>query len=290
MNARSVTIGSATFFLAAALFIVPVRATGLYIDLPAYFSTADTTGIEMAVRHTVLQRAEGHASVFSGEVTLRPRERLRARLIVHYPAMKRGTTITNAVGDGIIHGTYRLTGDTLEVNGMFLRGYARLPLGSKRMAPFSAGSLDGGVGLEFRMETEMFRLRCAETFTLVGERRKYSPAAARDSLQYPFSLRGVSTGEREFSHRNFFLLSLGFDVDLGEHTTFSFAGYRFHYRGGDAREAYLFTLRRRLARELEVCLNGGLDAGAEHERVFDSLLSVSLAYRFLPAPRNENGK
>ena len=160
MNARSVSIGSATCILVLSLFMVPVHATGLYLDLPAYFSTVDTAGIELAVRHTDLQRVEGHASVFSAELALRPRQRIHARLVVHYPAVERGMNITNAVGDGIIHGTYRLTGDTLDVNGMFLRGYARLPLGPKRMPPFSYGSLDLGMGFEFRINTEMFRVRC----------------------------------------------------------------------------------------------------------------------------------
>ena len=290
MNARSVSIGSATCILVLSLFMVPVHATGLYLDLPAYFSTVDTAGIELAVRHTDLQRVEGHASVFSAELALRPRQRIHARLVVHYPAVERGMNITNAVGDGIIHGTYRLTGDTLDVNGMFLRGYARLPLGPKRMPPFSYGSLDLGMGFEFRINTEMFRVRCAETYTLVGERRKAVMTAAGDSLFPPISVSGSSPDASVFRHRNFFLLAVGFDVDVGESTTFSFAGYSFRYRGGDAREAYLVTIRHRLSRELELCIDGGLDAGDEHERVFDSLLSVSLAYRFLPREGNKNGK
>lgn len=290
MNALSVPIGSATLILVLSLFTVPVHATGLYLDLPAYFSPVDTAGIEMTARHTDLQRAQGHASVFSGELALRPRRRLHARLVLHYPALERGADITSAVGDGIIHGTYRLTGDTLDVNGMFLRGYVRLPLGPKRMPPFSYGSLDAGVGFEFRMETEMFRVRCAETYTLVGERRKAVITTARDSLYYPLSVSGGSPDAAVFNHRNFFLLAVGFDIDVREGTTFGFAGYSFRYRGGDAREVYLLTIRHRLSRELELCLNGGLDSGDEHERVFDSLLSVSLAYRFLPREEKRDGK
>jgi hypothetical protein len=289
VSALSVTIGGAALIPALLfLFMVPVHATGLYIDLPAYFSPVDTAGIELAVRHTDLQRVAGHASVFSGELALRPRRRLHARLLLHYPALQRDVEITNAVGDGIVHGTYRLAGDTLDVNGMFLRGYVRLPIGPKRMPPFSYGSLDAGLGFEFRMETEMFRVRCAETYTLVGERRKPVMTAARDSLYHPLSVSGGAADAAAFNHRNFFLLAVGFDIDVREGTTFGFAGYSFRYRGGDAREAYLVTIRHRISRELELCLNGGLDSGDEHERVFDSLLSISLAYRFLPGADGNN--
>ncbi len=290
MNALSVPIVSATLFLVLSLFMVPVHATGLYLDLPAYFSTVDTAGIELSVRHTDLQRAEGRASVFSGEFALWPRQRFHTRFVLHYTALERGAEITNAVGDGIIHGTYRLTGDTLDVNGMYLRGYARLPLGPKRMSPFSYGSLDVGVGFEFRLDTEMFRVRCSQSYTLVGERRKPVIAAANDSLSYPLSISVSSPDAAVFNHRNFFLLAVGFDIDMREGTTFSFASYSFRFRGGDAREVYLVTIRHRLSRELELCLNGGLDAGEERERVFDSLLSISLAYRFLPREEKKNGK
>ena len=187
MNALSVPIGSVTFLIVILLLVFPVHATGLYIDLPAYFSVIDTTRIELAVRHADLQLTTGRASIFGGELTLRPRPRLRVSLGLHYPAQERGTGITHAVGDGIIHGTYRLTGDTSAVSGVFLRGYARLPVGPKNMPPFSIGSLDAGLGFEFRMETALFHLRCAETFTLVGERRKPDTAAG-DSLAYPLSL------------------------------------------------------------------------------------------------------
>jgi hypothetical protein len=290
LNALSVPIGSATLFLVLFLFIVPVHATGLYIDLPSYFSSVDTASIELVVRHADLQRAAGRASVFSGEFALWPRQRFQARFVLHYTAMKRDAEITNAVGDGIIHGTYRLTGDTLDVNGVYARGYVRLPLGPKRMPPFSYGSLDVGVGFEFRLETEMFRVRCAQSYILVGERRKPVITAANDSLFYPFSVAVISPDAAVFNHRNFFLLAVGFDVNVREGTIFSFAGYGFRYRGGDAREAYLVTIRHRLSRQLELCLNGGCDAGEERERVFNSLLSVSLAYRFLPREDKKNGK
>jgi len=290
LNVLSVPIGSATLILILFLLVFPLHATGLYIDLPAFFFPMDTTGVELAVRHTDLQRAAGRASVFSGELALRPKPRLHVRLALHYPALVRGMDIQHAVGDGIIHGTYRLTGDSLDVSGMFLRGYVRLPVGPKHMPPFSYGSLDAGAGFEFRVETEMFHVRCAETYTLVGRHQKPAVTAVDDSLYYPLSVSVGSPDAADFSHRNFFLMAVSFDIDLLEGTTFSFAWYGFRYRGGDAREAYLLTIRHRLSRELELCLNGGLDAGDERARVFDSLFSVSLAYRFLPREEKKNGK
>lgn len=290
MNALSLPIRSAVLVIVVGVLASSVHATGLYIDLPAYFSAIDTSHIELVIRQAELQRVTGRASVFSGELSLRPRSRLHVRFGLLYPAMVRGWDITHAVGDGIVNGTYRLTGDTLEVNGMFLRIYARLPFGPKRMDPFSFGSLDAGAGFEFRMETSLFRLRCAETYTLVGERRKPTTGAPNDTLYYPLSVAERSSDTECFSHRNFFLFALSIDFTIRRSTTFSFAGYSFRYRGGDAREVYMLTFGQRLCRGLELHLCGGLDAGNDFERVFDSLLSVSLVYRLLPRGEDENGK
>ncbi len=290
MNALLLAIRGAVLVIVICIIASSVHATGLYIDLPSYFSAVDTSRIELVIGQAELQRVTGRASVFSGELSLRPRSRFHVRLCLLYPAMVRGGEITHAVGDGIVHGTYRLTGDTLEVNGMFLRAYARLPFGPKRMDPFSFGSLDGGAGFEFRMETSLFRLRCAQTYTLVGQRRKPTTGAPNGTPYYPLSLAERCSDTECFSHRNFFLFALSIDFTLGRSATFGFAGYSFHYRGGDAREVYMLTLGQRLSRGLELRFCGGLDAGSDIERVFDSLLSVSLVYRLLPPGGDENGK
>ncbi len=290
MNALSLPFRSAVLVIVTGFLASSVRATGLYIDLPAYFSAVDTSHIELVIRQAELQRVTGRASVFSGELSLRPKSRLHVRLGLLYPAMARGREIAHAVGDGIVHGTYRLTGDTLEVDGMFLRAYVRLPFGPKRMDPFSFGSLDAGAGFEFRMETSLFRFRCAEVYTLVGQRRKPTTGAPNDTLYYPISVAERSSDTEFFSHRNFFLFALSIDFTLRRSTTFGFAGYSFRYRGGDAREVYMLTLGQRLSRGLELRLCGGLDAGSDVERVFDSLLSVSLVYRLLPPGGDANGK
>ena len=266
MNALSLPIGSAVFIAVLGCVADPVPATGLYMDLPSYFSPVDTTRIDLAVRHTDLQLSTGRASVFSGELGVRQGSRLDIRLGLLYPAVERGRDITHAVGDGIINATFRIAGDTLTAGGLYFRGYGRLPIGPDGMNPFSGGSLDVGAGCEYRLPAEFFRLRCATTYTIVDERRK----------------------EPVYGHRNFFLFAASTEIDLRRGTTFAFEGFGFRFRGGDAREVYLITVRQRLSRDLELTLCGGLDAGDERERVFDSLLSVSIAFRLHPREGRDN--
>jgi hypothetical protein len=260
LNALFFPIGRAIIIAVLLFAASQASATGLYMDLPSYFTPVDTTRIDLAIRHTDLQLSTGRASVFSGELGLRRGARLDVRIGILYPAMERDRGITHAVGDGIVHAMFRLTGDTLNASGLFFRGYSRLPIGPDGMYPFSRGSLDVGAGCECRLPTELCYLRAAATYTLVDERSK----------------------EPVYGHRNFFLLAVSAEIDLRRGTTFVFEGYSFRYRGGDAREAYLITVRQRLSRDLEVTLCGGLDAGDDRERVFDSILSVSLAFRLHP--------
>lgn len=251
-----------------AFLACPLHSTGLYMDFPTYFAAIDTFGIQLKIRQTDLQRDEGRTSVFAGGLSLRPKPGIRIGLSLLYPAMQREGHITHAVGDGVFRSTVRIHGDTLDTSGLFFRADARIPIGPKTSDPFSYGSLDVGSGLEYRRRTSLFMFRCAATYTLVGERQKVG----------------------DFIHRNFLLLALSIGFDLKESTSFSFSGFGMNFRGGDSREVYILSFRQRFSGELDMLFSGGLDAGDDEERVFDSFVSFSLVYRFRSGKVQDSGK
>jgi len=235
-----------------------LHAAGLYLDPAGYFSVVDTTAATVTVRHVDFQRDEGRGSIVSGEVSVRPSRRVHLRFGLFYPNFQRQGYIMHGAGDGFVRASVRVFGDTLDASGLFLRGDARVPIGSGGLRPFASGSMDGGVGLEFRGGTSLFGLRAVSTYTLVGDRIK----------------------EGEFIHRNFFFAGLAIDFPLGGRTNVRFGGFSARFRGGASREIYLLTARCILSDSLELCVDAALEAGPEEDRVFDSLLSVAAVCRF----------
>ena len=65
-------------------------------------------------------------------------------------------------------------------------------------------------------------------------------------------------------------------------TAFTFSGYRMDIRGGGAREVYIATIAQRLGAEIMLRASGALEAGEDGERLFNSLVTVSVEYRFPP--------
>lgn len=235
-----------------------LHAAGLYLDLTGYFSVVDTTAAMVTVRHVDFQRDEGRGSIVSGEVSVRPKQRVLLRFGMFYPNFQRRGDIVHGAGDGFVRASVRVFGDTLDASGLFLRGDARVPIGSGGLRPFASGSMDGGAGLEFRGGTPLFGLRAVSTYTLVGDRVK----------------------EGEFIHRNFFLAGVAIDFPLGGRTNVRFGGFAARFRGGASREIYLLSARCIISDSLELCIDGALEAGPEEDRLFDSLLSVAVLCRF----------
>jgi hypothetical protein len=238
--------------------VYPLQAKGLYLDLPGFFSIADTSRTLVTIRHADLQRDEGRASIVSGELAIRPMNRVRVQLGLLYPNIQRDRRIVHGVGDGLIHATARVYGDTLGASGFFLRGDARIPIGSGGLRPLSFGSMDGGLGVEFRQRTTLLSLRLVATYTLVDLRIKEGP----------------------FTHRNFLLTGYAVDFPFGDRTSIRFSGFYARFRGGGSREAYLVTVRYRISDALDLCTSGMLEAGSDGNRVLNSLLAFSVTSRF----------
>ncbi|MBN1884559.1 MAG: hypothetical protein JW876_03410 [Candidatus Krumholzibacteriota bacterium] len=244
---------------AAILFASPpAGATGLYEDLPHWYLPADTSAISLDVGQSLLDRDAGRASVFEIGITSRRWRRGVVRAALLYPAMQTGAGVVHGGGDGFIRASWRAWGDTLDTRGLFARGELRVPMGSNTFYPFSLGSLDGGGGLEARLPLGMLRLRAAAVYTLVGERRK--------------------TGDR--IHRNHLATSVLLGFDPGESTECGVGVFVLSFRGGDTREVYLFTLRRRVAGPLWLSAHAAVDAGSDSERVFNTLGGITFEYRF----------
>lgn len=236
-----------------------VSAVGVYLDLPSFFTISDSLRTQVTVSQSFLQPDEGTVSVLEGELGFKARHRSFLRMGISYAAMHRTTSIIHGIGDAFIYMTFRVKGDTLDTSGLFIRFDARLPFGSEEFRPFSFKSLDGGVGLEWRHSFQLIGLRLAATYNLVGERRK---------------------SDSEFINKNFLLLAAQIDFSLTRTTQFYVSGYTMQYREGGSRETYIITVDQVLSDNIGLRLYGGLEAGREADRSFNSLLSVALVYHF----------
>jgi hypothetical protein len=252
------------------LIITPcsISATGLYSDFPAFFAVVDTARAQLTFRQTEIQADAGLVSIFEGEYGMRLGNRTKIRGSILYPTLAYSEDITSAVGDGFIRGTLRITGDTLNIDGIYMRFDAQIPIGSASMTPYSFRSLDVGLGFEARKDFPMFEIKGAATYTLVGEKQKIG----------------------DFTYDNYLIAGalIGFEPMSG--TSFLFSGYVKAFRSGGSREVYLLTLRQRLSGNLDLILDGALDSGKDEERVFNSLISIAFYYRFPPLRASGNGK
>lgn len=245
-----------------------VHAAGLYSNFPAYFAVADTARAQLTFRQTEIQADAGLVSILEGEYGMRLGRRTRIRGSLLYPTLAYSADITSAVGDGFLRGTLRIAGDTLNIDGIYMRFDAQIPIGPASMTPYSFRSLDVGLGLEYRKHFPMFEIKGAATYTLVGEKQEIG----------------------DFVYDNFLIAGamIGFEPISG--TSFIFSGFVKSFRSGDTREIYLLTLRQRLSSSLDLIMDGALDSGRNEERVFNSLISIACYYRFPPLRASGNGK
>lgn len=247
--------------LAASLPITQLHATGLYIDFTSYFAPIDTSWVAISFSQAQLQQDGMNSMVLSADLSWRFREKALVRLQLPYPTVRTDMGFSHGIGDGIVRGSYRLMGDTLNTSGLYLLGDARLPMGEKAHLPLSYGSLDGGGGFEFRRKTSFFQLRFASTFTLAGERVKTGP----------------------FIHDNYFTIAFSLETELFGGTSLAFSGFGLIYRGGETREIYVLSVQKHVIGGIGFVLSGALEAGSKEMRAFDSQLGIFLRYA-LPAP------
>ena len=241
------------------------EATGLYLNLTSYFSPVDTARANLLFSCSELERSEGNASFLYGETRFGLGGRVQVRMGLSYPLFERDSYFVDGVGDGFVYSTFRVHGDSLADSGIFMRGDLRVPIGSKNMFPFSYSSLDGGAGIEWRFEGPLFNLRAASTFVLVGER----------------------ANESDIRTNNYLLTAASLESSFLGPSSFIFSVYSVRFRGGDSREIYSVAVNTALSGSFSIACTGMLDSGNERERVFDSLLSVSILYRFPSVAKNK---
>ena len=132
----------------------------------------------LTFRQTEIQADAGLVSILEGEYGMRLGKRTRIRGSLLYPTFAYSADITSAVGDGFLRGTLRIAGDTLNIDGIYMRFDAQIPIGPASMTPYSFRSLDVGLGLEYRKHFPMLEIRGAATYTLVGEKQKMEDLSA----------------------------------------------------------------------------------------------------------------
>lgn len=243
-------------------------AAGLYEDPPSFFAATDTTRTRLVVRHAELERGSWRASLLAGELDFKMGRRYVVRLGFEFPTLRRNREIEYGIGDMRLRAAVRVFGDTLDASGLFLRSDVRIPTGASSLRPFSNASLDGGAGFEVRAASGAFAARAAVLYMLAGER----------------------LAEPDFENDNTMTLAASLSVPIPGIASVTAAAFSVRFDGGASREMFLCSLNRYLSQELVLGVEGAFETGNKGERVFDSSLSVSLAYRFPPRARPASRK
>jgi len=243
------------------LVAFPVRATGLYLNLPNHFSRADTSNVLVFFHQSELKLVDGEASFIYGELGLRTSERGYVRLALSYSVVDRDE-IADGLGDGYVYGDFRLAGDTLNIEGVYVRCHLRLPMGSVAIAPFSYASLEGGIGIEGRIKFPLFSL------SLVGS---YNLSEKKDD---------------ELNLNNYALGALLFRIPVTKMVDLMFSGFFVGFKGGELREIYELSIYGRVMDRLYVEAGWLIDSGEETIRVFNTQVFISVGFRF-PTSRGQ---
>jgi len=252
----------------AAFLTRPLCATGLYYDLPSFFSRPDSVRT-LVIRQTECDLGAWGASLLTGALTMRPAPRFEVRLDLQFPAVRRDSEIEYGLGDMLLRTAVRISGDSLNASGLFLRADLRLPSGSKGLRPFSDGAFEGEAGLEACFMERGFALRGAAFYTLAGDRENGEDFMNDTHLTVAASIAVPVPG----------VVSVGTSI------------FFVRFDNGSMRDICLLSLERALSEQLVLELAGAFEAGDEGARAFDSCISVSFAYRFpprRPAPRPDS--
>ena len=257
---RFVSCLCSVFIVASVHLPGALSAAGLYEDFPSFFSAADTTRTRLLMRQAELERGAWRASLLTAEVDFRIGRRFTVRFGFGFPAVRRNHEIQYGIGDIILHGAARLFGDSLDASGLFLRSDVRAPSGAKGLRPFCNASLDGDAGFEVRFTRGVFALRGAALRTLAGTRLH----------------------EADFETDNNLMFAASLQMRIPRIVSVTAATCLVRFDRGASREIILCSLGRCLSEQLMLGIEGAIETGTREERVFDSSISVSLAYRFPP--------
>jgi hypothetical protein len=243
----------------AAFSAGPLGATGLYDDLPSFFSKRDTVRT-LAFRQTECDLGGYRASLLTGAIALRAAARYEVRLDVQFPAVPSPNGTTYGIGDMLLHTTARLAGDSLDASGLFVRGDIRIPSGSTGLRPFSNASLQGDAGVEVRFTWRSLAVRGAALYSLGGEARH----------------------DADFDDDRHATVAVSAGVMLPGIVRLDVASFLVHFENGDTRNMYLLSIDRDLSPQFLLELGAAFEAASAEARVFDSSISISFTYRFPP--------
>ncbi len=233
-------------------------ATGPFLNLPTYYGRVDTARAVIDVGQSFVEGEYENSTALSFETAFQSGERTRVRMQILYPIIRRDGYYVHGFGDLMLNAEIRIVGDTLRINGLFLRGEMRIPTGSKSRWPYAGESLNGGGGLEYRRLSETFDFRCSATYILCGLKVEEEYYRSEN-----YGLAGILVGVKPFS-----AISLDFSA---------FAQF---FRNGDYREVYLIGAGTRLKGGLDVRVAAGVDNGEPYERVWNSMIQIGITWRF----------
>ena len=283
----------ASFLISIAVAVAaypagPLGATGLYADLHSFFSPDDSARALVVIRQSECDLGTRQASLLAGDLLIRPRSRFEVRIGLRFPAIRDHGGLRYGVGDLMLHATARITGDSTSVSGLFVRADARIPTGSEALRPFSNASFEGEGGLE------ALSLRPFSNASFEGEGGLEARLVSRAFAARAAGIYSLAVADRQtanFTNDGHFTLAAS--IRLGPPTVGSIGVSAFYTRfdNGEERNMYALSVGRDLSPQLLFELSGALEAGSAGSRVFDSCISVSLAYRFPPrsaAPRAES--
>ena len=251
------------FWLSAVVAILflwfsPLNVSGMYNDLSSFFYSVDTFRVVTEFGLSDINFREDHSQLFSAAFKGRVAPKSTVKFIVPYFALRSNKMITFGFGDFIFNATTRIKGDSLGVNGLFFRTDFRFPTGSKSLYPYSLHSLDGGGGVEVRKSLPLVYLKGAVTYTFVGER----------------------CHEGDYLYSNYMVFAASAGIKIGENSLLQISGYNMNFRKSGERWIFILKAKSYLTENIESSLCGGFEVGKSDDRIFNSILSVYLAYRF----------
>jgi len=254
---------SLLYLLAFVLFVFfqpySAEAADGFLDFPSFFSSPDTSRVFTEFGMSVFDSNEQF--LYSSMVSGRMNSRLTGRFSVPYFSIRRDDRVLFGFSDFAVNLTFRAAGDTLGNSGIFLRTDINLPSGSKALEPFANRSFDGGAGVEVRKRFALFSLKMAATYIFAGDRNALAP--------YPHSNYRIIAAEAGFHPGSF--------IDI------SVSAYSVDYRKSAERLILLSGISGRMSDSIRIILSGGVEAGEEYERHYDSMVSVRFSYLF-PTP------
>lgn len=252
---------------AAAFPAGPIGATGLYDDLPSFFSKRDSVRT-LTIRQAECDLGSFRAGLLTAALTVRPATTFEVRLDLQFPAVQKPGGTVYGMGDMLLRTVARITGDSLSASGLFLRADLRIPSGSRALRPFSNATLQGDMGVEVRFVESGLTLRGAALYGFGGEARR----------------------DADFEDNRHMTLAASAGMNLPNVATLEVASFLLGFENGDTRSMHFLSIARDLSPQLLFELAGAFEA-ANEARVFNSSVSASFTYRFpprTPAPKADS--